>query len=272
MPEGPEARRQADRVGAAVAGHIATKVRFGLSRLEPEAPELEGRRVENVESRGKALLIHFEGGRTVYAHSQLYGRWRVVKPGALPKTNRQLRFAVETDKKWALLYSASDIEVLPSAELDRHPFLASLGPDALDETVTREDILARLEDARFRRRQIGHLLLEQGFVAGLGNYLRSEILFFAGILPERKPKDLRPRERAHLAEAILDVPRRAYRLGGITVEDELNRRLKADGVPKRRRRHHVFGRSSATCRRCDTPIERREVASRRVYICPSCQS
>lgn len=269
MPEGPEVRRQADRVGKAVGGQVALKVFFGKAELQPYGPKLSGRRVAAVEARGKALLTHFENGLSVYSHNQLYGRWYVVRAGRAPKTNRQLRFAIEGETHHALLYSASEIEVLPTEEVARHPFIRRLGPDALDLAIEPDRVEAQLE--RFSRRQLGALLLDQGFVAGLGNYLRSEILFFAGLLPERRASQLTGRQRARLAEEVLAVTRRAYRTGGVTVEDDLALQLKQDGLTKRRRRHHVFGRSGEVCRRCSTPIERREVAGRRIYVCPGCQ-
>lgn len=269
MPEGPEIRRQADRLRDAIQGQVAERVFFGLEALADAGPRLSGRRVEQVESRGKALLTHFEGGQSVYSHNQLYGRWYVVKPGRPPRTGRQLRFAVETQHQHALLYSASDIEVLEREAVGAHPFIARLGPDALDPAVCVADVEAQLE--RYRRRQLGALLLDQRFVAGLGNYLRSEILFFSGLQPERRPMDLSERKRSVLAREVLEVTRRSYRTGGITVEDALARQLRQEGLSKRKRRHHVFARSGETCRRCQTPIERREVGGRRVYVCPGCQ-
>ena len=271
MPEGPEVRRHADRVRRAVGGKTTDVVRFGLDRLAAFGPELSGQRVDGVESRGKALIVHFEGGRSVYTHNQLYGRWYVVGAGKTPSTRRQLRFGVETADKRALLYSASDIEVLDRLEMDRHPFLARLGPDALDPEVTADRIEARLDDRAFRGRQLGAVLLDQGFVAGLGNYLRSEILFFAGVAPERRARELTPDRRRRLAEQVLEVTRRAYRTGGITVEDELDRALKGEGLTRRARRHHVFARAGRPCRRCGAAIGKQSSAGRRAYVCPRCQ-
>ena len=76
-------------------------------------------RVLRVDTRGKALLIRFEQGLTLYAHNQLYGRWYLNKRGTFPKTGRSLRVALHTETDSALLYSASDIAVLlPEEELD----------------------------------------------------------------------------------------------------------------------------------------------------------
>jgi hypothetical protein len=110
MPEGPEIRRAADRIARAVEGRVAEEVFFGLPRLTEYADELTGRRVEGIETRGKAMLTHFDCGLSVYSHNQLYGRWYVVRAGAEPATNRDLRLALETATHRALLYSASEID------------------------------------------------------------------------------------------------------------------------------------------------------------------
>ena len=94
MPEGPEIRRAADRVAAAIEGRVADEVFFAFDDLKRFEPRLTGRRVQQVTSRGKAMLTRFSGGLTVYSHNQLYGRWYVMNGDRMPRTRRQLRFAV----------------------------------------------------------------------------------------------------------------------------------------------------------------------------------
>ena len=271
MPEGPEIRRLADRLADAIVGQTAERVRFDLPRLAGHEGELDGRRVESIEPRGKALLTRFENDRILYSHNQLYGRWYVTAPGKLPKTGRSLRVAIETPKRWALLYSASDIELLHPGDLEFHPFLASLGPDLLDARTTPAKIRTRLVSRRFRGRALGGLLLDQGFLAGVGNYLRSEILFFAGLRPEARPKDLSDDDVAKLARAARTVTLRSYRTGGVTEEPEPMKRAKAAGEPRRSWRHAVFNRAGATCRRCSSVIQKLSIAGRRLYVCTECQ-
>jgi endonuclease-8 len=271
MPEGPEIRREADRIAKVLEGHVARKVRFAFDDLRGWQRRLQGRTIRAVEPRGKALLTRFDGGVQIYSHNQLYGRWYVTRTGSTPATHRSLRLAVHTDAGTAWLYSASDIEVLRDAELDAHPYLAKLGPDVLDRDVRPEHVLARLQDDRFARRGLGGLLLDQGFLGGIGNYLRSEILFVAGIDPGRRPADLDDGERRALARAALGVSRRAYRTRGITTDATLARRLRDEGWPRRAYRHLVFGRDGEPCHRCGTDVERRTVAGRRLYACSTCQ-
>jgi endonuclease-8 len=271
MPEGPEIRRAAEQVARAIAGRRAEAVRFGLPALKRHQRTLSGRRVEAVESRGKALLIHFDGGRSLYTHNQLYGRWFVVKPGKPPKTGRDLRVAIHTRERWALLYSASDIELWRRDELAAHPYLARLGVELLDPTVKTADVLAQVQDPRFARRGLGALLLDQGFLAGVGNYLRSEILYVAGLRAEQRLVDLDLADRRRLADAALALTRQSYRTKGVTNDLERAVRLKAQGMPFGRYRHHAFDREGEPCWTCGTTVRRLTAAGRSVFECPRCQ-
>ena len=270
MPEGPEIRRTVDRLASAVAGRTARRVRFAFERLRHHEALLSGRRIRAVEARGKAVLVRFAGGRTIYSHNQLYGRWFVRPAGQLPATRRSLRLSIHTRDRSALLYSASEIEVLADGELEDHPYLARLGPDPLDEELKPATVARRAVERRFRRRSFAALLLDQGFLAGIGNYLRSEILFVSGLHPRRRPVDCAPAELTRFARAALTVTRRSYRSGGITIRQRQAAALRRQGLPRREYRHAVFGRGGA-CRACGTSIVKQSLAGRRAYFCPVCQ-
>lgn len=271
MPEGPEIRRAADRIERVIGSQRVNEVFFAFERLAAYADLLRGARVTRVETRGKAMLTWFDDDLAVYSHNQLYGRWYVRTSPGVPATRRQLRFAIHTDAGSALLYSASDIAVLEREQLSEHPFLAKLGPDPLHASTLPRIVLARLSAPAFRRRRLAGLLLDQSFLAGLGNYLRSEILFEAGVHPERRPADLDSETLERLARAIREVTRRAYRTGGITNDADLVRAAKAAGQRRREYRHYVFARGGKACRRCDARILQTELGGRRIYVCPSCQ-
>jgi endonuclease-8 len=269
MPEGPEIRRAADRLERALVGAPVEKVAFAFAHLAPFQPRLRGRQVCAVETCGKAMLIHFDNGLSIYSHNQLYGKWFVRKAGSLPRTGRQLRLALHNARYSALLYSASDIDVLDARGIARHPFLAGLGPDALDAAPGL--VLERLQSNAFRRRRLGSLYLDQGFVAGIGNYLRSEILFLAGLDPARRPVDCDAAALARLADLTRRVTRQSYRHNGVTNDLDEARRLRAAGQGRRRYRHWVFDRGGEPCRICGDTVRQRPAAGRRLYFCPSCQ-
>ena len=272
MPEGPEVRRAADRIAKAVQGKVVEDAMFAFEHLQPLESTLVGQRVSAVDTRGKAFLVRFdEVALSVFVHLQLYGRWYVTARGSWPKTGRQLRFAIHTQTHSALLYSASDIAVLGADEVASHPYIAKLGPDCLDPDLTRAKLMRRLMRRAFRNRTLASLYLDQGFVAGVGNYLRSEILYAAGVHPNRRPRDLSVPERRALAEATVAVCRRAYATGGITNSEERVRQLKTQGLPRRRYRHAVFGRGGQPCWACSEAVVRGEQTGRRIFWCPRCQ-
>ena len=272
MPEGPEIRRAADELAVVLDRRIAKHVAFGLPHLKCHDALLSGRRIEAVESRGKALLLHFADGWSVYTHNQLYGRWQVVAAGKRPNTTRQLRLAIDTRDASALLYSASDILVCQREALAEHPYLAGLGLELLAPQTTEEAVRARCDEARFQRRALGGLLLDQGFLAGIGNYLRSDILYAAGVRPDWRLGDLQPLQRAALADACLSLTRQAYRSGGVTNNLHRAAGLKKSGMRYSRYRHLVFDREGEPCWTCGTLIIRELAAGRNVFLCPTCQA
>ncbi|MEM7330774.1 MAG: endonuclease VIII, partial [Chloroflexota bacterium] len=221
MPEGPEIRLAADELSAALAGKVATEVCFAFDHLKRYEPQLSGMVVTAVTSRGKAMLTQFANDITIYSHNQLYGKWLVRDAYDYPDTNWQLRLAIHNKEKSALLYSASDIEVWPTAELSEHPFLKKLGPDLLDEATTIEQVAARFVDNKYRRRGLVSLLLDQGFLGGLGNYLRSEALYAARVHPTLRPMDCTPEQIDGLAKATVELTRQSYKHGGVTNDLDL---------------------------------------------------
>ena len=271
MPEGPEIRLAADKVARVLVGNRVEAVTFGLPRLRRFEKRLSGNVVTAVDTRGKAMLTRFDNGLTIYSHNQLYGRWYTVRRPRMLKTNRQLRIELCTGTHKALLYSASDIDVLDDEQLLTHPFLSRVGPDILDRTLTVPQVAERLRDPGFRNRSLGSLYLDQRFLAGNGNYLRSEILWTAGLDPQSRPAELAASEIDVLAYETLRIARRSYRTRGVTVKPALARKLKAAGLGYQAYRFYVFGRESLPCHRCDSLIERRTMGSRNVFLCPGCQ-
>lgn len=279
MPEGPEIRRAADSIAAALVGKRVV-VRFAFPELQAVEPLLHLRRVLSVTARGKAMLIGFEpvGEHTItiYSHNQLYGEWQIVSREEYALllatgSSRQVRLALFAEEQAALLYSASEIAVLEGEAVASHPYIARLGLDLLDATVDASAVRAHLDSPRFAGRNIAALLLDQRFFAGIGNYLRSEILFGAGLSPHLVLGALKDEQRNALAAAALDMAWQSYRTGGVTIAPELAARLQARGWSYRRYRHWVFDRGGQDCHRCGEPIVRTTWTGRSLFLCSHCQ-
>lgn len=269
MPEGPEIRRAADRLAAAVLGQPLRRVQFAFPSLKPFERKLRRHCITAITPRGKALLTAFDNGWTLFTHNQLYGVWKIAEPGQRPDTTRSLRVALETERAAILLYSASDIEMWRSKGIETHPFLQALGPDVLDMALDTATVAARLHAPTFRNRALGGLLLDQGFLAGIGNYLRAEVLFDAGLHPAQRPRDLDAAQTARLAHALLTIPRLSYTTRGVEPRPGMSKDYQTHEGDVFR--FHVFQREGAPCERCGTPIARIASQSRPLFLCPHCQ-
>lgn len=272
MPEGPEVRREADLIANALAGRRVERVEFGLRHLKRWIPALQGQKLTAVAARGKAMLLHFEPGLSLYSHNQLYGRWAVHRAGDRALPGLQVRVALHVPDAVAVLYSASEIAVLPTAQLGGHPYLSRLGVELLDPDTTFAAVRRQLDEDAFSRRHLGDLLLDQRFLAGTGNYLRSEILFVARLDANSRLGELTTTAKSRLAEAALKLTRQSYRTAGITNDPEQAAMAMRAGAGFEDYRFRVFAREGKPCPDCATPVRRREVSGRGWFHCPVCQS
>ena len=167
------------------------------------------------------------------------------------------------------LWSATDVEVIPTKDEEAHPYIAKLGPDVLDETTSPDVIRNRLESPRFNGRSAASLMLDQSFVAGLGNYLRSEILHQAGVHPKARPKDLDVESVTKWGSLTKAISIRSHESNGLTVSDELAGRRKDMGERRRPYRHSAFCRVGRDCHICGATILR-SGSGRRLGHVPKC--
>jgi endonuclease VIII len=271
MPEGPEIWRATDAIAKVLKGRAVRKLEFGQPHLVAWQSRFINVQVLAVEPRGKAVLTHFENSQTIYSHNQLYGEWAIFERGAEPLSHKQRRIVLDTDEYRVVLYSASDIEVLETAQVALHPYIAKLGVELLDPTVTLKNVIDCLNSERWQNRLLAQILLDQAFLAGVGNYLRSEILYVAKLHPLVRLKELTSEQKKQLAKAALSVTRQAYRTAGVTNKPALAKSLKASGVSFDVYRHYVFDREGQYCWICEGGVIREEIAGRQLHWCPNCQ-
>lgn len=271
MPEGPEIWNAADELQNALQHKEITDLYFSFEELKEFESKLKEARVKNVEARGKAILTFFEDDLVMYSHNQLYGKWMISEKGQKPDTNRSLRVAIHNGTKSAYLFSASDIEILNKDEIPEHPYIKKLGPDVLHPDTSYKDIIDRYQSDIFQNRKLTTLLLDQGFISGIGNYLRSEIMFYAGVDPHKKLKQYSDEEKEALAEATVKLTVRSYETGGITNDPSIVKALKRENATRKEYRHFVYKRTGSRCHKCGSIIEQDDTGGRKIYYCPSCQ-
>ncbi len=271
MPEGPEIKLAANRISKVLVGKEIIESNFYYERIREMEEKVKNKNIKEITTKGKAMLIRFENDWSMYSHNQLYGRWTVNLNTTRVKSARALRVVLKTKKHAVRLWSATDIDLIPTSEEDEHPFLKKIGPDVLNESCSFELIEERLKSKNFHKKKASTLMLDQTFFAGLGNYLRSEILFDAKIHPDDRPFDLDKTRITQWAKSIKNISHLAYRTGGFTVSKSIADKNKSNGEPRRSYRHAVFMRHKYQCLNCKSHIERKWYGNRKLDYCPSCQ-
>jgi endonuclease VIII len=267
MPEGDSLFRAARTLHAALVSRVVS----AFASTVPEAAvasrqhRLVGRRVERVESRGKHLLMRFEGGLVLHTHLGMTGSWHLYRVGSPWRLGRHLaRAVVEAGDRVAVCFQAPTVEIptveilLPGAEAG-HGGLSRLGPDVLAPEPDVEAACAGLRGGGDR--EIGVALLDQHALAGIGNIFKSEALFLQRLSPRRSVATLSDPELAALVRAAAALMKRSAGAG--------TRRH----TPFAAEPCWVYGRAGRPCRRCGTRIIRLDQGrpSRSTYVCPTCQ-
>ena len=291
MPEGPEVRKYADALDSALSGRavVALEARTREARkwLQENEQSILGRHVERVISHGKHLIGYIEGDFFFHSHLMMWGRWQTFGPNDLPEKDRRERARIVVDGAAAVLLSAPIFNVGSGDPYKVIEILGTLGPDALPYRgrFNRAEFLRRLLE--YKDETIGAALLNQRIVAGLGNYLRAEILFSCQLNPWLKVGNLSERQLTCLSKTIPRLARDAYRRSA-TASEKDRERMSGDPSlvyqPGREygTRHLVFRRTNLPCLRCGekirqlrqktTPLEEDdEERTRIVYFCAQCQ-
>jgi formamidopyrimidine-DNA glycosylase len=139
--------------------------------------------------------------------------------------------------------------------------VGDLGPEPLDEGFTPEDFFARIHATR---RQLKPLLLDQKFLAGLGNIYADEALNLAKLHPLTPANALTVQQAAHLLEGIRTVLRDGIQRNGASI-DWVYRGGDFQNY------FRVYQRTGLPCPKCGTPIARIIVGQRGTHFCPYCQ-
>ena len=271
MPEGPEIRRARDELAGILEDQPVHKVFFAFDRLQAYQAELVQQRIVSVEARGKAMLIHFDNGYTIYSHNQLYGRWYVATDNKCPDIKRQLRLSIHVDTGSAFLYSATDILVVQTQQLATHPYLRKLGLELLSPDITESMVQERLIEYRRSRRCLMSLLQDQSVLSGMGNYLCCEVLHAVGLHPENRLCDLDDTQLQMLAHYCLALTVQSYETGGITNTLTRAEQMKTQGFEFEDYRFLVYRREGEACYRCGGEIVKRTFCGRMGYCCLGCQ-
>jgi formamidopyrimidine-DNA glycosylase len=276
MPELPEVETTRRHLVPALEGRrivdvVLRRDRMARRNARPAdvVDRLRGRRVRRVGRVGKFIIIDLDGDLTWVMHLGMSGRVRVVEPSEPLDAHTHLSVTTDEGVEVRLVdpRTFGFVAVFTPEELAADS-IAALGPDALDQPRTADDLGAVLAG---RTAPIKNLLMDQRVIAGLGNIYVDEVLHRAGIRPTRPAGELTPDEVAGIVAGIRGVLAAGIQMGGTSLDDLAY--LLPDGrAGEYLDRLLVYGRTDQPCLTCGTPIERVVVGQRSSHFCPVCQT
>jgi len=275
MPELPEVEtvvRDLKRAGLVGKKLSCAHVYWPRTIAEPSAVEfcrqIECKAIAGIRRRGKFLVFDLAEGQSMLMHLRMSGRLHLVLAGVdrLAHEHVVLSFQDGSELRFHDTRKFGRIYLLA----DTGRILSRLGPEPLDRSFTPQLLWKMM---RSRRRLVKPLLLDQNFIAGLGNIYTDEALWEAKIHPRRLSDSLSAAEAKTLHAAIQRVLHRGLKnLGTSLGTGKANFYSVARRPGRNRDELKVFRRTGEACLRCGSAIERLVVGQRSSHVCPRCQA
>ena len=279
MPELPEVETiRRDLQGEVVNRKIkSVEVRNGRTvRRHPSAKQfraqLEGRTIAGIDRAGKYILIVLDDGATLVVHLGMSGqlhRVKNVKEAKVPHTHAVITFTQGGQLRFVDPRTFGELFVSAApAEGERGlPELAHLGFDPLEDIMSWEKFWVLLSS---HKSGLKALLMDQEFVAGIGNMYADEILFAAGLRYDRQSNSLSSQEVRRLYRSMVETLAEAVKRRGSSLADEQYRDLFGE-VGDYQDQHQAYDREGQACRRCRSTIVRVKSGGRSTFFCEHCQ-
>ncbi|MGB8706573.1 MAG: DNA-formamidopyrimidine glycosylase [Dehalococcoidia bacterium] len=267
MPELPEVETIKNELSAHIIGRRFTDIIVCDAKpvKQPSVEEfrsgLIGQSINDLERRGKYLIFRLSGDNVLVIHLKMTGAL-LLNPKQLDGYARVI-FHLDNGSQLVFI----DRRRLGALWLleNEQSVIGKLGPEPLAPSFTAETLAERLHK---RQAPIKAVLLDQAFLAGIGNMYADEALFAARIHPLRQANSLSAQEIRNLHQTIIDVLRSAIDSKGASVDTY----KRPDGrLGTAHDNFHMAHRGGKPCPVCGTPIQRLAIRNRGSYFCPSCQ-
>ena len=222
------------------------------------------KKIISVERRAKNILINIRGGKTILVHMKMTG---YLFYGKNPKIKFAHVIFSLSNKKYLVFSDArkfGKITLLDTKTAHDTKHLNNIGPEPLDKKFTLEKLKERLN--KKPNGKIKTVLMDQSVIAGIGNIYSDEILWQAGINPERKVSKIKKNEFKLMFKAIKETLTKGINFGGDSMSDYLN----IYGLPGKFQLHHeAYRRTGEKCRKknCRGIIKRKIINGRSAHFC-----
>ena len=256
MPELPEVETVMRGLAACLQGRVirsASLLRPDLRWVVPGgfAARLTGAQVENFRRRGKYILMRLSGGDSVLLHLGMSGRMNIAPDlpplvASIPVLHEHLVLVTDRGMRIAFVDPRrfGSLDLVPTADEDRHRLLAELGPEPLEAGFDGQVLAASLAG---KRTPLKAALLDQSVVAGLGNIYVCEALFRARLSPRRVASSVAGRRADRLAQAVKQTLTEAVAAGGSSLRDYVQ---PSGELGYFQHAWKVYGRAGQPCELC----------------------
>lgn len=231
--------------------------------------KLEGQKLSSVSRRGKYLLLSL-GDDVLVIHLGMSGQLlkAAARDPVAPHTHVTFTFTQGGQLRFVDPRTFGEMFVVATEALASEvPEVSGLGFDPIDDVMSWDAFGARL---RSRKVKLKTLLMDQRFVAGIGNIYSDEILWVAGLRGDRSSESLSTQEVRRLYRALLETLHEAIKHRGSSLSDQQYRDLYG-AIGNYQTEHKVFAREGEACRRCRQTIVRAKWGQRSTFFCAACQ-
>lgn len=268
MPELPEVETVVRGLREPLIGRQVKEVWYERAKVihipsaEQFTEQIQGQTFRAIQRRAKYIVCQMDHDIFV-VHLKMTGRLYVAP--AAPPEDRWVRLRLMLDNGQSLHFSDARRFGRVYLARDMQEIAPDLGPEPLEDDFTAKVFQQRLQT---HHRQIKALLLDQSFLAGVGNIYADEALYIAKIHPLRSSDELTKTEAQRLHSAIRQVLNKGIEYQGASV----NWYRKPDGSEGESQDHfYVYDRAGEPCLKCNRPISKIRVAQRGTHFCPHCQ-
>jgi formamidopyrimidine-DNA glycosylase len=268
MPELPEMENYRVQLSEIVINKIIKEVIINREKSINVPPdffvkEVKGQSISNIERRAKYLIFHLQNKKVLLLHLMLGGWMFFGKEEDKPKRTIQIQLSFGEKHLYFIGLRLGFLHLHSDTELKE--IFSSLGPEPLQNSFNLAFFTEKIKE---RKGGIKSLLLDQDFIAGIGNRYSDEICFETGILPNRKVDSLNTDEVLRLFRSIKDVLARAAASGGYMEQPLYPLDTKTGRFLKLLK---VHGRANEACIRCGSTIQEAMISSRKTFYCAICQ-
>ena len=271
MPELPEVETIVRSLREKLSGLRIREVKIFLKKCiqgscRNFAKNLVGRKITTIERRGKYIIIYLDNNQALVIHLRMTGSLRFLPANAPLDKHTHLLITFHIPP-WQLRFvdqrQFGRLCLIKKDKKEGLPILAKLGPEPLQ--IDKQQFKQMING---QRRIIKSLLLDQTFIAGVGNIYADEVLYRTGIHPRQRTEFLPSSKIELLLKNLQDLLRQAIKQRGTSVRTYVD----AQGAPGGFQKFLlVYGREGEKCPKCEALIVREKAAGRSTYYCPRCQ-